>query len=332
MGVISGTTLAVVAGIGAAGSVAGSLISSSAAGKAAKAQEAAGADAVRLAQEAEMRQRADRERAFNEMMQFADASPRELASMSRLVSNQEQFFEAQMNKIEEMQGILDQVDPALKAASGNLTNLLNGERAKILDPILKQRDRQKIELEQNLVRTMGGGFRGSSAGLLALNRFDEDTSVLSSQAQFQAINQTLSATQGLGALSGNIRESQAGRLAAAFQQSIQAEQTILGAEGRIQGRGQAAASILAGGISPLGASAAQNFSQLAGGQFAGDIAFGQSLGSLGAGIAQGATQGAITQSTLAGLQGGTSSAIPSGFSQAAQQPFTFKSPTFGDFG
>lgn len=82
--------------------------------------------------------------------------------------------------------VIEAVDPALLEAGKQAYQLLRGKESALLDPVRRNRDRQREVLNENLRRQLGPGFETSSAGIEALSKFDTATSDMLSQVQERA--------------------------------------------------------------------------------------------------------------------------------------------------
>jgi hypothetical protein len=159
---------AAVAGLGIKAS--GQRKAASAAGKAAQAQEAAAGRQQELAQAA------------------AD-SPQQLAAIERQLGVQEKSLARQ-------EKLAAAIDPVTLEASQQALGLLRGEESRSLDPIRKQRQRQRNALLDSLRENLGPGAESSSAGLQALRNFDLQTSDQLAGAQSGALSQIFGIAQG----------------------------------------------------------------------------------------------------------------------------------------
>lgn len=130
----------------------------------------------------------------NKALEFAYPSYEEMANRGKMIEARGQYFSRAMASLEKEQALLDAVDPALKEAGNQAFKLLQGENAKALAPIERQRARQKTMLENNLAANLGGGFRTSSAGIEALQRFDDETMALMTNTQMSTLNSFLGLT------------------------------------------------------------------------------------------------------------------------------------------
>lgn len=186
------------------GSIVGGLLQRDAARKQARAQERA----ARAQLSAEERARAEeikfRRETREQALEFAKFRPEEIAAIERATELNEQ-------DLARKERLLDSVDPALMNAGQQALELLQGQEAAILDPVRRQRQEQKQALEERLQRQLGTGFRTTTAGLQALNDFDEGTDRLLAQAQQDSISQLLGVSQNvrnIANLGSNITNAQ----------------------------------------------------------------------------------------------------------------------------
>jgi hypothetical protein len=116
-----------------------------------------------------------------------------LPSMAEIKANERAVALGEAN-IARTQRVLDSVDPALIEAGQQALKLMQGQDAQTLDPIRKERDRQKQELTSRLATQLGSGFAGSTAGIKAMNEFDNQTGQILAGAQDQALGRLLGTT------------------------------------------------------------------------------------------------------------------------------------------
>lgn len=184
------------------GEFTGSNRTAKAAGRAAQAQEAALRTGVGYAQEG-LTAAQDAGKAAVAAAQ----SPQELAALR-------QALDTQTRAIGRQEQLFASIDPAIMEASQQALKLLRGEEAKSLSPLKQNRDLQRKKLVDRLREQLGPGAETSTAGIQALNQFDQETSTLLSGAQESSI-------------------------ANLFGMGLQGSQAKLGAEGLInQGIGQ----------------------------------------------------------------------------------------------
>lgn len=300
--------------IGTAGTVYASNKSTKAATNAANAQKDAQTQALADA-------RADRERAYADAQKAALPSTEELAAAKRLSDRNESALTAQLSKIAEAQKVLDAVDPSVKEAGKQTLELLQGKTSAMLDPVIKGRDRQRLELENKLAARLGPGFRTSSAGIAALNSFDNDTTGIIANVQSQALNQVAGITSSLGALSSNIRANQVSQTNAAFGQALGVDTALLTEEGNLRTARTNAVNALLTGNSSV-AQANNTLASNAGNQFAGQIGQANTFGNLAGNIGQAGISYGLAKDILSPKTGGY---------PAPDVPGTGGMPTAADF-
>jgi len=258
-----GQAIAGAAVAGAAGQIGGSLIQGAAADRSAEAQQAA-------AQQGIEEQRRTRRLA----QAAAEPSFEELGSISRLLETRELALQKSIGALQKQEELLAAVDPAIKEAGQQALQLLQGEEAKALDPIRRNRDRQRLQLEGQLRDRLGGGFRTSSAGLEALSRFDAATDEALFGAQQQATQQFLQVAVAA-------RPDLIGDIGRVTQTIGGVDRSVLAAQQNIEARQLGAIT-----QTPI---SFQNVQQAAAQTGAGDAVRGSALGSLGSDILGGAT-------------------------------------------
>lgn len=109
--------------------------------------------------------------------------------------------------INQSQQLLAAADPALIAAANNAQQLLQGGSSPLLAPIQNQRAQQRAQLTQQLQQQLGPGYATSSAGIQALQNFDQSTSNLMTQAQQATLGQLMGSV-GQGAQLGTGQQQQ----------------------------------------------------------------------------------------------------------------------------
>lgn len=150
----------------------------------------------------------------------AEPSPEEITQLDRAVELNEQDI-ARKTKL------LESADPAIIESGRQALRLLQGEEAKTLDPLRRQRQEDRVKLEDQLRGQLGAGFATSTAGIQALNDFDQGTSSVLAQEQDRSLGRLLgiatqvTQTQGLagsvaraGTLGGLFGRQQERRVAA----------------------------------------------------------------------------------------------------------------------
>ena len=137
-------------------------------------------------------QRADRAQAMS-ILQPTQAQLQQLQEAMAVNSQQ----------IKQGQQLLAATDPAIIQAAMQAQELLQGKESPVLSPVKNQRSQQRAQLESQLQAQLGSGYRTSSAGIQALNSFDQQTADLMATVQQNAIGQlmgftTTGATMGAG--------------------------------------------------------------------------------------------------------------------------------------
>ena len=214
------------------------------------------------------------ERQAQENLAFAKESQQGAVDAARGTPEQIRQFEAglrnQEANIGREEALLGSIDPALMEASNQVLKLLRGEEASVLDPVKKNRARQRQKLMDSLREQFGPGAESSSAGVQALTAFDAETDNVISNAQQQSIGQLFGATSSLLPSVSNSRGLSASRLQ--------------GALGDQQGR--LSNAFLGGG--QLVNQAGQGAQQAAGSRFVQSQLRGQQIQGIGSDIFQGA--------------------------------------------
>lgn len=166
----------------------------------------------------------------------ASPSVAELRSIEDLIKGKAESLKTLEARIGAEEKALSQVDPIISESSNQILGLLRGETTKLLDPVRKERQRQRQALENQLADRLGPGFRTSSAGIEALNKFDETSDLLTAQTQLQAVGQL----NDVFATNFNLKGASLGRaLQAAVSQSnlnFSFNQAIVGAQQNIKAR------------------------------------------------------------------------------------------------
>lgn len=140
----------------------------------------------------------------------AEPTPQEMQQLERSISLNEQDISRKSKLIESS-------DPALIEAGQQALSLLKGQDAKTLDPIRRQREKERLKLTEKLTAQLGPGFENTTAGIQALSAFDESTANALGSAQQQSLAQLLGVAQNTSASYGvqnNISNS--GTLASLF--------------------------------------------------------------------------------------------------------------------
>lgn len=149
-------------------------------------------------------------------LSFAEASPEELAQLNRSIA----LNEADITR---KQKLLDSSDPALIEAGEQALKLLKGEEAKTLGPLKAQFDQQESELRSKLAAQLGPGYENTTAGIQALEAFNQQKNSVYANAQQNALGALLGVAQNTSANYGT-------------QQNLQNSGTLAQLFGNIQGR------------------------------------------------------------------------------------------------
>jgi hypothetical protein len=275
MAAISGTALAIGAGLAGAGSaisLGSGLAAASAQEKAGRAQLAAAEAGLGFAREQIEAQRAERQR----LEQLAEPSQAELDNIELILQTTEKGLQQAQSLLDQEAKILDETDPVIKEAAANLTNLLRGEQSRFLKPLREQRRRQKAELETKLAAQLGPGFRTSAAGIQAINQFDQQSDEILTNAQFQATNQV----SGVLAQTAGLRRGFGVQAAQIFGAGAAAQAQALAGRQAIEQRALTAASIQPVDFGAI-VRAQQGVTAAAEAPFVGDITRARAFGEVG---------------------------------------------------
>src|SRR5574343_1672223 len=214
-----------IAAVGAVASLWSSHKASKAAEKAGKEQAKIANKQLKFAKEFEKRQRADREKAFEYAKGAAVPSPQELANLEKMTEANDKRYQEAIAQIDKYDDLLDQVDPIMKETGDQTLQLLRGEQSKILQPAMKIRQQQRDAYMNQLAARLGPGFRTTSAGVMAMNKFDSDTEMQMVEIQNQALNNVSAMNQQyIGASEGSRRN-----VAGLTDQANQSRQLGIGA-------------------------------------------------------------------------------------------------------
>jgi len=166
------------------GELTGSNKAANAAGKAAQAREAALRVATGYAREGLTSAETTGTRSLKDAQ-----SPQELRALTAALRQQETGLNRQAE-------LFASLDPAILEASQQALKLLRGEDASALAPIKNQRAQQRQALLDRLREQLGPGAETSTAGIQALNQFDQETTNVMSGAQQQGLSQLFGIAQG----------------------------------------------------------------------------------------------------------------------------------------
>lgn len=229
--------------------------------------------AGRAAQKGAQASAAESARQFNIQQDRADQALA-LASSPQEMQALQQSLEMQQTSIDKQASLFNALDPAVMAASENALQLLQGQEAKALAPLRKNRERQRDKLMNRLREQLGPGAETSTAGIQALNQFDAQTDEVLSGAQQQS----------LGQLFGMASSGAANR--GALNQGIGQMANIGQGFGNIAAR---KSNAVLGGSSNLG-TAGRSMVDTAGSQFLGQQFQGQNMAQLGGKFAEAGIQ------------------------------------------
>lgn len=276
-------------------------------------------DGTDAAAEANQKKADEDARVAQEGMDQAEAARREaidLATSPEELAQLEEAIRVKDQANQRQQRLLDAIDPSIIEAGEQSLQLLQGQEAKILAPLRRQRLEQRKRLMNQLREQLGPGFETSSLGQQSLQRFDLETNDMLTGAQNQSLQQLF----GFG-----LQGSQRG------DQSLNNQLAVSNAFGNRASRQSNAA---VGGQSGV-TSAQAALQATAGSQFAGELTralgaqnrFNQiaNVASTGTGIALGNMFGKT--SSLSSTTGGGNKLMRSGFDNidtAGMTPLGFR--------
>lgn len=130
----------------------------------------------------------DQEKQDRTLAQQYANNPAQLAALQEAITTNQQ-------DISNKQKVLASVDPALIEAGKQALQLEQGKSAASLAPIQNQRAAGRSALQSQLQQQLGSGYATSSAGIQALNNYDQQTSNLMNNAQQSAISTYLGSAQ-----------------------------------------------------------------------------------------------------------------------------------------
>lgn len=143
-------------------------------------------------------------------LKYAEPSPEELAQLNRGIA----LNEAEVARKEK---ILASSDPAIIEAGEQALKLLRGEEAKTLAPLKSNIAKQESALREKLAAQLGPGYENTTAGIQALNAFNEQANNALSGAQQNSLAQLLGVAQDSSARYGTESNAKtAGGLASLF--------------------------------------------------------------------------------------------------------------------
>jgi hypothetical protein len=157
-----------------------------------------GADAQGRAAGAQLtQQREDRAQASG----FAEPSPEELKNMQNMINFSEQDIQRKTK-------LLESSDPALIEAGKQALQLLQGTEAKTLAPLKTAQAKQEAMLRERLQSQLGPGSENTTAGIQALQAFNEQSASALAGAQERSLGQLLGVAQDSSARYGNLNMQQ----------------------------------------------------------------------------------------------------------------------------
>lgn len=165
-----------------------------------------------IAKAQEEEQRNQRRMAMN----AAEATPQELAELNRAIALNE-------TSIARNEKLIASSDPAIIEAGEQALKLLRGEEARTLGPLKNNIAKQEQALRSKLLAQLGPGYENTTAGIQALQAFNEQANSAIVGAQNATIGQLLGVAQDTSSRYGN-------------QTNIANAGTIAGLFGNIQNR------------------------------------------------------------------------------------------------
>ena len=312
------TSTAIIAGVSAAASVGGNIMQAGAQKKIGKAQ----ADAAGRIRE--------------ETLQFAAPTSEELENLTKQVNLYDRMYAQSTAMVDQLtEQVSKMYGPAIMEQGKQLYGQLRGEASGVVKSFDNQRSRQREQLRAQLVERLGPDALTSSAGVNALNGFDQQTSDMRAGIEETSLNNAITRI-------GGLQESQAKAGYTAFQ-AYTGMSNLLGniqkGLGDIQSR-QVTASYGTG----------EAIVRTAGSEYLGEMGYGKMISDLGsqgmrfagmmaAGPAAPEVAAADQATELAGgfrsTPGGRAgiSMGPSSYQTPweAPQMSTMPEPTFGDF-
>lgn len=276
-----GIELAIIGAVGAVAAGVGGAMKAGAAGGIANAQQKAADEAA------------------GKMREAAGPTAQELTQLDTQIKNQGRAMQFQEASIKRDEKILGALDPSLVEAGQQARKLMKGEEAKILGPMKRMRDTQRKELEQRLSQQFGPGYSSSSAGMEALNRFDDQSAMSMAQAQEQAFN----SVAGFLGMGSQIRNQMDSKTQTGFANISNMGAQTLGSMNSIQNRQLTAETNIAG-----------MKMKTAGAEYAAMASIGDTVGGIGTSFMSGAASGVgsaigqgIGKKALGAVMGGAKS-------------------------
>lgn len=176
----------------------------------------------------------------------------------------DQALQSQEQNVRRQEDLVRSLDPNIVEAGKQVSQLLQGKSAPVLQNMQNQRNLQRTQLLDTLRQQLGPGAETSSAGQQALTRFDTETANLMSGAQQEYLdkvsNMSLGGAQTLGESISSVNKSLS---------AINADDP------------RAKAAQLIAQFTGAGGQAASAGIQAAGGEYAADAIRGQTLSNVG---------------------------------------------------
>lgn len=293
MAIATSTAILIAAGAAAAGTAASGIAQAEAQGDIAEAQMAAASEQQRSA------------------LRFAAPTSQELENLQKQVELYSRSYSQQTAMIDQLEKqIIETYGPAIMEQGKQYYNQLRGESSGVVKSFDNQRNRQRQQLRAQLIERMGPDALTSSAGVNALNDFDQKTSDMRATIEEQSMN---NAIQRLGTLQQT--QGAAGYTAVqAYQGMSGLLQSIQKGYGDIQSRQAYASMQTAPAV--IGTAGSENVAALGRAQ-----AFGKAFEQLGkiAGYGLGASGG-----------GPAPTATDTFFTEPSFGESSFSRPTFSD--
>lgn len=193
----------------------------------------------------------------------------ELNALKDLYDMRSRMLTYQKAAMDRDESIINAVDPAIKEAGSQAYRLMQGQEAAVLQPFKAEFDRKRQELQARLREQLGPGFESSTAGILALSKFDMQSQMAMSQIQSNALGQLMGA-----ALQG--RQLATGDITAATQAANQTFQQYFSESNTLRQRQMQGQGMIIGAALQSG----QQVAQYAGAPFVQAAGNAQALGGL----------------------------------------------------
>lgn len=131
---------------------------------------------------------------FPNMNQIAAPTAGEISNLDTQLANAQQMYGMQFQQLTSDMQLAAKMNPALAGAAQQAAQLLSGQDAPVLGPLKTQIASQRAQLQQSLQSQFGSGYASSSAGMQALNQFDQQSQMTLAQAQQSYTGQLLGIT------------------------------------------------------------------------------------------------------------------------------------------